>query len=363
MALSDEVKKRVESGEIGAIDAYIEESSKIRSETSEKIKGGLIAFFRIVPLILINILGAVIIGLDNFVEGTWEWGIFLTASFWYSYLSYQTANWVIAITWFTNQIKKLKKQSTQYNQNLAYVQEMVDEDHTEEFIQPQVEIEEVRRKKETLEIEVYRKMYNIRVKNNLRSIDDFMMIGQSRAFSSNKKGWKHKREINKQYKLYDELVRLKEMLSLDWQKKYLKSYKIKHTKVTRELLVSGLSPRNKKGRYNDYKTHFGSTTFKAVVPSAVATSIIGLVLLSFQFVFKEATVYTWLKFAVQIMLIMWNTFMILSTAHEVFKNTHENALEQRRNDLGVFRKRHKEPSESLKDVIEIVKYNKEKSVA
>jgi hypothetical protein len=264
------------------------------------------------------------------------------------------ANWLIAITWFTNVIKRFKRNFPNYVENLMFIQLMVDKDHEDEFIEKQVLVERVKRKKETLELEVYRKIYVIRQKHKIKSVDEFLREGAMGIFKSNKKGLQRWFEIRRKRKVYHAIVELKEMLTLDWQKEYLMSYIIPYTNVSRELLVSGLTPRNRKGVYNDYKTKFGSISFKAIVPSAIATSILGLVLLSFQFLFKEATVYTWLKFAVQIILIVWNTFMVVMSAPEVFQATHFNAVEQRRSDLGLFRKRHENNNANEQDILKII---------
>lgn len=355
MGLHDEVKKRLpEDKEADVVLDKLMKLGENKQKMDSAFRQGFMTFLKTLPLVFINLLGAVIIGLDNFVEGAWDWGIFITASFWYSYISYQMANWLIALTWFTNIIKRFKKNFPNYSENLAFIQTMVDKDHEDEFIEKQVLVERVKRKKETLELQVYRKIYLIREKHKIKSVDEFLSNGKIGIFESDKR-WIFKWfDIKQKKKVYKAILELKEMLTLDWQKQFLMSYIIPYTHITRDLLVSGLSPRNRKGVYNDYKTRFASKTFIAIVPSAVATSILGLVLLSFQFLFKEATVYTWLKFAVQIILIVWNTFMIVMSAPEVFQSTHYSALEQRRSDLGLFRKRHENNNANEKDIITII---------
>lgn len=347
MGLEDEVKQRLEKKT--PLDILVEVNEK-KEKIDNAFRKGFNNFIKTLPLILINLFSAFIIGVDNFVKGKWDWSIFSEASFWYSYISYQTANWLVAITWLVVVIKKLKNTTKKYLENLDFIQLMVDEDYKDEFIERQVDIEKLRRKKNTLERKVYSQMYKLRVKHKIDSIEDFLKLDKQTI-----KGWRKKR-------IHTKLEWLNEMLSIEWQKKYLKSYKIKYIDVTRSKLVSGFHVRKREGDYNDYKSRLVWTSFKALAPSAVTSSVIALVLLSFQFLFKEANIYTWLKFAIQILLIIWNTSMVVATAPTIFSSTLQNSVEQRRSDLGLMKKRHEANNENEKDLVLILDYN-EKSVA
>jgi hypothetical protein len=344
MSLQDETKKRMEE-KPNKLEMLIEANEK-RKKINEKVGGVFSSFFKILPIILINVFGAIIIGLDNFVEGSWSWAIFGEASFWYSYASFQTANWLIVITYFVNAIKKLKTSVPAYVNGLNFIQEMVNDDHKEEFIQRQVEIEDLRRKKETLERRTYSKMYKIKTRNKIKSLDAFLAKDLSTIEGKRKK------------RAHRQLTNLNEMLTLEWQKLYLKSYDMKYVRVTRGQIVSGVHVTKKEGDHNDYKTRIIGTSFRSIAPSALASSLIGLVLLSFQFFFKEFTVYTALKFTIQIFLITWNTVTVMTLVYTIFTVTYLNSVEERRGDIGLFKKRHENKNKGMENVVDILEYEK-----
>lgn len=343
--LDDEIKSRLEKKD--PLEKLIEINEK-RQKVDGKISKAFGSFVRFVPILIINLAGLFIVGADNFLTGTWNWDIFLLASFWYSYLSFQTANWLIAITWFVNLINKIKKFDKSYNENLKEIQKLVDEDHDHEFIERQANIEALKRKKETLERYVYHKMFKIKTRNKIEDLDVFLKEDRKTMRGIWKK-WAHAR-----------LTHLNEMLSFDWQKKYLKSYPIAYTRVTRKQIVSGVGVSRKDGEYNDYKTNIVSVSIAKIVPNAIIISILVFVLLAFQFIPKDADLSTWLKFVFQVMAIIWNTMMILSITYTIFESTFLNATEQRRSDGGLFKKRHLNNNEGEKQIVEILDSDKKK---
>lgn len=339
MSLDDEIKSRIEKKD--PLERLIEINEK-RQKVDGKISKVFGSFVRFVPILIINLAGLFIVGADNFLTGEWNWGIFLLPSFWYSYLSFQTANWLIAITWFVNLINKIKRLDKSYNENLDEIQKLVDEDHDHEFLERQANVEALKRKKETLERYVYHKMFTIKTNNTIDDLDVFLKLDR-KSIKGVWKKWLHAR-----------LTRLNDMLSLEWQKKYLKSYPIKYTRVTRKQIVSGVGVSSKDGEYNDYKTNIVSVSIAKIVPNAIIISVLVFILLAFQFIPKDANLSTWLKFVFQVMAIIWNTMMILSITYTIFESTFLNATEQRRSDGGLFKKRHLNKNENEKVIVSIL---------
>jgi hypothetical protein len=302
-------------------------ASQMREKVDSKLKGIVMITVKTLPLVMINIIALFIIGLDNFIEGKWSWAIFSQPSFWYSYLSFQTANWLVAINFLTSSIKKIKSSEKAYINNLNAIQKNVDADHDKPFITKQAEIETLMRKKEMLEMYVYEKMHRLSVKHGIKSVDKFLRENDSDVLKGKEK------------RLYLALDALKRMLTDEWQRDYLKSYKIKYPAVTRSILTSGFSARNKNGQYNTYRTNVVSTTTKMVAPNTLTASLLAFVLLSFQFVPKEASVATALKFVIQLFLITWNTITTLTLVYTIFSLTYLRSSEERSSDLERLQKR------------------------
>lgn len=316
----EKIKSDIPKTEVPSLEKLIKRNEQ-REKVDSKLKSGFTFFIRLLPLLMINILALFIIGLDNFLEGKWNWSIFSQASFWYSYFSFQTANWLVAISFLTSVIKKLKNNVKKYLENLDMIQSMVDSDHDSPFITKQAEIETLLRKKEMLEMSVYSQMHKLSVKHNIKSIEKFLRESDIKSLPYRKK------------RLYRRLHTLKLMLSDEWQRDYLKSHKVQYPRVTRSLLTSGFSPRIKDGQYNTYKTNVVSTASKMIAPNTITASLLGFILLSFQFIPKDANLTTWIKFAVQIFLIVWNTMTTMTLVHTIFVLTYLRSSEERSSDL------------------------------
>ena len=140
-----------------------------------------------------------------------------------------------------------------------------------------------------------------------------------------------------------------EKLKDEWQKRNINSQKLVYPKVTRSHIVSGLKPNNKFHQYNNYESRVFSTTAKTIAPSSLIISLLGLILLSFQFLTKEAELYDYLLFFGQIFLITLNVVLILSTLYSIFERTYLKATDERRTDIEKFHRRDKGGIESYSE--------------
>jgi len=106
-----------------------------------------------------------------------------------------------------------------------------------------------------------------------------------------------------------------------------------------------------------------STTLKAIAPSSVTSSVIGLIILSFQFLTKEAELSDYLLFFSQIFLIIMNVVLILSTLDSIFDRTYLKSTDERRSDIEKFYRRQIAGTENYNDkekrAQEIIKYQEE----
>lgn len=306
-------------------------------------------FIKILPILGLNLLSLFIIGLDNFLETKWDWNIFLTEEFWYSYISYQTANWIVAITFLVTAIRQIKKWHKQYHINVDKIQEMVNIDHDEHYLNLQIEIESIERKREAFEAYVNGIIYKmVRKYAYIKTVKEFIDKPKESY-----EGWNKKR-------VWVKLSKLNDMLTLEWQKKYLKSFKnrkIYFPEVSRQLLTSGFSAKNRNGKHNTYKANTISTSLKMIAPSTVIVSVIAVVLLAVQFGEKEFTWASMAKFIIQVALIYFNTMMTVSNALAIFESTQLRSSEERSNDLDMMYKRHQNKNKGQEQVLEIIYYN------
>lgn len=315
---------------------------KTRQTVDSKMKVFFNGLIRVMPIIIINLLALFIIGLDNFIDGKWDWSTFASPEFWYSYLRFQTANWLLAITYLNAALKKIKKNHLDFNNNLKEIQAFVNLDHEDEFIGDQAEIETIIRKRYYLEIKVSKKLLKLKERHKIVNLDDFY-----RDSDINTLNWRKRRTHAKITSLY-------EMLTKEWAINNLKGYKIKYPKVNRSLLVSGFQPSQSDGRFNTYTSNTVSSSFKLIAPSTLTVSILMVVLLAFEPIRKEASLGTWLKFASQTLVILWNTLMVTSLAYTIFEMTTLRSSDERKSDLGIFYKRHLNNNENEQYAVSIL---------
>ena len=130
-----------------SLDKMVELSKK-NKHIDNTFRSVFIGVARWLPFVGIQVFGFTVIGLDKFVKGDWNWEYLLSAEFWNRFINYQLALWIVGISWFMNIIVRLIKEHWEYRENLSKIKEQVDYDHNDsEFIEKQVEIEKLIRKK------------------------------------------------------------------------------------------------------------------------------------------------------------------------------------------------------------------------
>jgi hypothetical protein len=322
-----------------------------REKIDNKFRMALNSFVKLLPLITVNLAALFIIGLDNFVSGEWSWSVFQDPAFWWSYASFQTANWIVAITFLTGAIRMFQSNYKKYLENLDFIQGMVDYDHEKKaFITAQCEIETLRRKKEILMLIVGKKLYDLKAKHEIKDVVTFLEDGMVDGASRREK------------RLYRKIHALYAMTTLEWQQEYLQGFngsrwlgiKLRFPEVTRALLVSGFKPSKRAGAYNDYQSRVFGTSANLIAPNTVVSMAVGLLLLSFQFETKQADAGTWLNFIVKVLLIIWNTYMTRSFSGVIFMRTHMRVSEERRTDLVLFKRRAETGNQDTQDILAII---------
>jgi hypothetical protein len=338
--LKKEEKKIDEEREINSniLGKIGNEKEKITSG----VKGFFIAVWDLKLIIFVQLFSLIIIGLDKFLTASWSWDVFKDPDFWNSYILYFIANWSVIIVWIIRKLTILKRNSKKYKTNNEKIQDSIDKDYDDPFIETQANLEDTMRKIEIFNNTIYTKLYKLSLKYHIRDLREFYRQYDKYTIMLLKpyKGRKKLAWAKKYEKAHKKMLDLMENLKKEWQKQNLSSQRLEYPRVTRSHIVSGLKPAGKFYRYNSYQTKVFSTTAKTIVPSTVIFSLIGLVLLSFQFLTKRAELYDYLLFASQIFLITINVVLILSSLDTVFDRTYIKSTDERRTDIEKFYRRH-----------------------
>jgi len=340
-------------------------------KVKEKADGGFKIFLKFLwdlkLLIIMQLFALAMIGLDKFLTATWSWAIFKDAEFWSSYILYFIANWCVIIGWIIRRFTVLKQKHKKYNENLEHIQQKVDTDYDKPFIEEQANLEDTMRRAEVFNNNIYKQLYDLSVKHHIRDLNAFYTdydnytAEQLKAFKQPKK-WLKQLEFKRTYNI---VSNLEEKLTRKWQKQNLPSQKVKYPRVTRSHITSGLKPSVEFYRYNSYEAKVFSTTLKAIAPSSVVSSFLGLVILSFQFMTKEAVLADYLLFFSQIFLIFINVVLILSVLDTIFDRTYLKSTDERRTDIEKFYRRQENGADKYNDkekyASEIIKYQEKEN--
>jgi len=346
----------------------LQQIGKGKQKTESVFKGILKFLWDLKLLILIQLFALLMIGLDKFLTATWTWAVFKDPEFWNSYLLYFIANWFVVIGWIIRRFTVLKKSNQKYTENLNHIQEKIDIDYDNPFIEEQAHLEDTARKIEIFNNEIYVQLYNLSVKHHIRDLNYFYANYDSYTTEALKSfKWPKKGAKRAEYKrAYNKILDLKEKLKKSWQKENIGTQKLNYPHVTRSLIASGLKPNGKYYRFNSYEPKVFSTTLKAIAPSSFTSSVIGLIILSFQFLKKQAELADYLLFFSQIFLIAMNVILILSTLDSIFDRTYLKSTDESRADIEKFFRRHTLGTENYNDkekrAYEVIKYQEETTV-
>jgi hypothetical protein len=335
---------------------------KAKKEVDNTIKTFFKFLWDIKLLIIVQLFALVIIGLDKFLTATWSWAIFKDAEFWSSYILYFIANWCVVIGWIIRRFTVQKQSNKKFVLNMERIQAKIDIDYDKPFLEEQAHLEDTMRRAEVFNNKIYKQLYKLSVKRHIRDLNAFYQDNDNyttellKSFKGLKK-WLKRVELNQAYAT---VLDLREKLKKDWQKQNLPSQKLKYPRVTRSHITSGLKPSGEFYRFNTYEPKVFSATLKAIAPSSFTFSILGLIILSFQFMEKEALLSDYMLFFSQIFLIFINVILIISSLDSIFDRTYLKSTDERRTDIEKFYRRNENGedkyTEKEKYAIDIIKY-------
>jgi len=267
------------------------------------------------------------IGIQQFAEPQFDPYFFMRAKFWYEYLPFITATWLILFATTTGAFKIYMEIDHSYTELESQIQDHVNEDSKNPFIK---------------ELSKKMKKYGIGTFDVLviylglvePKKDDDGNIGIATELLL--KGIKIKPKRENAVK--GSLQALYEMLSDEYLEANIDNVRIKYTQVTPTLLTHGFSPRTKETYEPNYQANDKSQIIQEFGVGQIATMIIMFVLLSLDLVSKETSWATWVFFGLKAFQLIWAYLKGSARAKVLFKRTHVKALQERANSLNEYRR-------------------------
>ena len=317
-------------------------------------------FYKYMQQIIMVTFSFLLIGIQQFAEPQFNPYFFLQAKFWYEYLPFVTALWLILFATTSGSFKIYMEIDLLYIQLKNEIQDHVNSDSKNPFIEIGCKIDDRERKKRTFKKKVSRelaskiKKYSIGTFDNLvkyLKIDEVDENGEKAILSQqdilllngiNVSKKKEKRVKASLRALYD-------MLSDEYVEKVIDNIKIKYNQVTSSLLINGFSPRTKETYEPNFKSNDQVEVISEFGVGQLVTMVMMFVILSLDLMTKEATVATWVFFVLKMFQLTWTYLKASMRSKPIFERTFIKALQERENTLNGYKKKY-QVIENNKDI-------------
>jgi len=305
--------------------------------------------------IFMVVLSFLLIGIQQFAEPKFDPYFFTRPKFWYEYLPFVTALWLILFATTSGAFKILMEEDLAYIQLKNEIQAHVDSDSKNPYIEVGSKIDDRDRKKRAYKRDISRKIEKKIKKYNIGTFDNFMVyIGVVELGATLSSGndlmlsginipkRREKRIKGSLRALYDKL----DDVYID---KIIDNTKIKYTQVNASLLINGFSPRTKETYVPNYKSNDQTEVIGEFGVGQLVTMILMFIILSLDLIEKEANISTWVFFTLKMFQLTWTYFKGSMRSKPIFDRTHKKALQERNSTLNEYKKKYqviekKEPS-------------------
>ena len=322
-------------------------------------------FYKYMQQIIMVTFSFLLIGIQQFAEPQFNPLFFLKAQFWYDYLPFVTALWLILFATTSGSFKVYMEIDPLYIKLKNQIQDHVDSDSKNPFIEIGCKYDDRDRKKRAFKRQKSRelakkiKKYNIGTFDNLvkyLKIGELDEKGQTVILSQQDtlllNGIRVSKRKEKRVKA--SLRALYDMLSDDYVEKVIDNIKIKYSQVTTSLLINGFSPRTKE----TYEPNFRSNDQVEVISEfgigQVVTMILMFVILSLDLMTKEASIATWVFFVLKMFQLSWTYLKASMRSKPIFERTFIKALQEREKTLNGYKKKY-QVIESNKESVSNIK--------
>ena len=341
-----------------------ENIAKVYNEMVEKQKmysvKTLSWLYKYMQQILMVTFSFLLIGIQQFAEPQFNPYFFLQAKFWYEYLPFVTALWLILFATTSGAFKIYMEIDPLYIQLKNDIQDHVDSDSKSPFIEIGCKIDDRDRKKRAFKRQKSRELARKIKKFNIGTFDNlvkYLRIGElskegdtvvlSQQDTLLLNGINVSKKKEKRVKA--SLRALYDMLGDDYVEKVIDNIKIRYNQVNSSLLINGFSPRTKE----TYEPNFRSNDQVEVISEfgigQVVTMILMFIILSLDLMSKEATMATFVFFILKMFQLTWTYLKASMRSKPIFERTFIKALQERENTLNGYRKKY-QVIESNKEV-------------
>lgn len=296
-------------------------------------------------ILVFAVVSLVPIGLLTLLDPNWDWSMYLTAFFWVDYLTIQGVSWYGRWWIFSTRVRRLILVDKPYLKNEEQIQDFVNKDFEEPFIEQLADEDNHDRKirawRRKIKTELIR-MNNRWHINNMASHFKTTQNGEnivSKPFElkSDKKiyVWKQKRLNTKINVLFERLTN-------EWINNNLDTIKIKYSKVSKSILINGFVPTQTVNDEANYKTNKGKVFLSETMPMFIFVSFIMFLIVPLFGSGLSKDLNAWGMFLTKVALVASSIFMVWINSRKLFRATEVKASGERSGTLNKYYKKHEE---------------------
>lgn len=304
-------------------DRKVTDVSSWLSKYWEQIISLIIAFF--------------LIGIQQFAEPQFDPYFFIRPKFWYEFIPYVMAIWIIIVSTLTSNMKWLEEASANYTKTMDSIQRHVDDDKKTPYIYEGAKLVDRERKIIAWRSKISRQIDKKRHKAGIPTFAALkaFMAGDDKVFDSKIKTPKND-QIMRLRASFEELF---SYLEEDYIDTNIDSIKIDYNRVTETLLVSGVYPSDARHAESNFKENTSSVIFDEFGSGFIISSIFSAVLLALDLATKGAELSTWVVFIFKAFMLYTYFFRASARSPMIFQKTRLKAAQERDSMLETIKRR------------------------
>lgn len=306
-------------------------------------------FNELFNVLVFGAISLIPLGLITLLDPNWNWRMYATWLFWVDYLTIQVVSWYVRSWVFNNSMRKMMEISKVYHNQELNIQDFVDKDHVEPFIDKYAEDDDEQRKIRAFRRKIKLKLIKLNNKYHINNLSKHFKSTQNGIISASqpfemKSDIKYKTNLvnslwaKKQDKINIKINSLFEKLTTEWVENNIDTIKVRYSRVSKSILVSGYTPSQTVNDEANYKTESFKVFMKFTLPSFVFVSVIMFLLVPLIGSSVSNDVGVWGIFITKVLLVASGGVMIAINKRQLFKATHIKAISERNSTLNKYYK-------------------------
>lgn len=293
-------------------------------------------------ILVFAVVSLVPIGLLTLLDPNWDWSKYATWLFWVDYLTIQGVSWYGRWWIFSTRTRYFLLVDKTYLKNEKQIQEFVDKDFEEPFIEKQADEDNKERKIRAWRRKIKRKLIRINNRWHINNMSQHFKItanGEnttSKPFElkSDKKIW-----VFIKNRLNAKIDRLFELLTNEWVETNIDTIKVRYSKVSKSILVNGFTPNQTVNDEANYKTESAKVFLSQTMPMFVFVSFIMFLIVPLFGSGLSKDLNAWGMFLTKVSLVASSIFMVWINSKKMFKATEVKAIVERNSTLNKYWKK------------------------